>query len=68
MWGERFNQPFSDVFEIQEKIAASISEKLRLRIGDSAKISAYRKIPQNVSAYTLYLKGRYFWSQKKCRY
>lgn len=64
LWGKQFNQPFADIFEIQEKIARSISEVLRLKISDLAKKSVHGQPPQNVRAYSLYLKGRHFWAKR----
>lgn len=64
LWGGHFNQPLADIFEIQEKIALSISQILRLQIGDMAKKSVLNQSPQNVHAYALYLKGRHFWARK----
>jgi adenylate cyclase len=64
LWGRQFNQPFSDIFVIQETIAHSISEKLRYQISSIAKRSAQGQIPQDVKAYTQYLKGRHFWMKK----
>lgn len=64
LWGKQFNQPFSDIFEIQEKIAYEISEKLRVKISDLAKNSIQVQSSQNLKAYTQYLKGRHFWAKR----
>ena len=63
LWGKQFNQPFSDIFEIQETIAHSISEILKVQIGDLAKRSQ-AQTTHNLKAYTLYLKGRHFWAKR----
>ena len=58
LWAERYDRTLEDVFAVQEEIAASIAEALRvaLKPGEVAKLAADR--PNDVRAYDLYLKGR----------
>jgi TolB-like protein/DNA-binding winged helix-turn-helix (wHTH) protein/Flp pilus assembly protein TadD len=58
LWGTQFNQPFSDIIEVQEKITSALSEKLNTQI--SARNSVANPITQNSESYRLYLKGKYF--------
>lgn len=59
IWGEQFTRKMSDVEKLQTDIAASISDKLRI------KFSGVK--PQgtdSAEAYQLYLKGLYHWNKR----
>src|SRR5439155_7036101 len=58
LWAERYDRTMEDVFAVQEEIASSIAEALRVALSpaDTARLAAAR--PQDVRAYDLYLKGR----------
>jgi tetratricopeptide (TPR) repeat protein len=49
---------------VQEEISNDISEGLRLRLTGEQKQRLVRRDTQNVEAYQLYLKGRYYWNKK----
>ena len=58
LWSERYDREMKDVFEIQDEIARSIAERLKIT---SAGIDEGRLVKagtQNVEAYQLYAKGR----------
>jgi tetratricopeptide (TPR) repeat protein len=57
LWGERYDQKFADIFSVEENIATSIVQALRLNLTkqDQQKISD-RPI-ENVAAYNLYLRA-----------
>lgn len=61
LWGEQYNRKFADVFEIQEAISTQISDRLRLKLSGKEKDLLAKRYTQDVEAYQLYLKGRYFW-------
>jgi len=62
LWGQQYTKKFSDIFTLQEEIADEVSETLKLRLsGESKKRS--RRQTENLEAYQLYLKGRFFWSK-----
>ncbi|MGH7724250.1 MAG: protein kinase domain-containing protein [Candidatus Eiseniibacteriota bacterium] len=58
LWADRYDRTLEDVFAVQEEIASSIAEALRvaLRPGESENLGKER--PKDVRAYDLYLKGR----------
>jgi serine/threonine protein kinase/tetratricopeptide (TPR) repeat protein len=64
LWGEKYNWKMEDIFAVQENIAAQISDKLRLRLTGAEKKRLGRRYTENLEAYQLYLKGRYFWNQR----
>jgi non-specific serine/threonine protein kinase len=57
LWSERFDRELEDVFAVQDEIAESIANALRVVLSDREK-KAIRKIPtENMDAYDLYLRG-----------
>jgi len=60
LWGEQYNRPMSDFLAVQQEIAGTISEKLRLKLSGNEKEKLLKKYTENNVAYQLYLKGNYF--------
>ncbi len=64
LWSERYDRELQDVFEIQDEIARTIVTTLRstlLRdLGDAPPV----RYTANLTAYHLYLKGRYWWNRR----
>jgi len=64
LWSERFDRELEDVFQIQDEIARTIVTTLRstlLRdLGDAPPV----RYTANLTAYHLYLKGRYWWNRR----
>jgi TolB-like protein len=64
IWSERYDRVMKDMFEIQDEISLSIVEKLDVNIeGEFSEMNANRHT-ENLDAYCLYLKGRYFWNMR----
>lgn len=61
-WSERYDRNEGDVFDIQDEIAGAIVRNLKIRLVDSAP--GVRRSTQNLEAYKMYLKGRYFWERR----
>jgi eukaryotic-like serine/threonine-protein kinase len=60
IWGEQYSRKLSDILQVQEEISREISDKLRLKLsGDEQKVVA-KRYTENVQAYQLYLKGRFY--------
>jgi eukaryotic-like serine/threonine-protein kinase len=58
VWKQQFDEPFSEVSEVQERIARSIVNKLRVRLAsDSATIMHRRS--KSAEAHDLVLRSRY---------
>lgn len=62
LWSERYDRELTDVFAIQDEIAAAIAGKLQLTLGVEANRG--RAPTANVEAYDLYLKGRALFKQR----
>jgi TolB-like protein/Flp pilus assembly protein TadD len=61
LWSQTFDRQATDVFAIQDEIARSIAEALKVRLGRAADKKAGT---ENVEAYELYLLGLYHWNQR----
>jgi len=64
LWSERYDREMSDVFAIQDEIAGTIVRTLRSTLlGDLGDLTPVR-YTENVRAYSLYLKGRFWWNRR----
>jgi len=63
MWGNTYNATLSEFPVVQEEIAAKISDNLRLRLSRDQKKRLTKRYTDNIEAYQLYVKGRYFWNK-----
>ncbi|MGD9141670.1 MAG: protein kinase [bacterium] len=64
IWSERYDREMEDVFEIQDEISTSIAEKLKLRFAGEQRRQPADRATQNLEAYNLYLKGRFYWNKR----
>ena len=67
LWSERYDRTFADVFAIQEEIARTIVDTLRVTsFADLAAPAApvAKRYTRSLAAYGLYLKGRYAWNKR----
>lgn len=60
IWGTQINETFSDIFEMQEKLTLTISEKLKKESSETIINSLPQTLIQNAESYRLYLSGKYF--------
>jgi len=58
VWAERYDRQLEDVFAIQEEIARSIAQALRIALTPQEEKSIGRKPTENALAYDFYLRGR----------
>jgi tetratricopeptide (TPR) repeat protein len=58
LWADRYDRTLDDVFAVQEEIASSIAEALRVALTPAESKSLVKDRPNDVRAYDLYLKGR----------
>src|SRR5439155_4316096 len=58
VWAERYDRQLEDVFAIQDEIATSIAQALRIRLTPQEEKTIARKPTENLQAYDYYLRGR----------
>jgi serine/threonine protein kinase/Tfp pilus assembly protein PilF len=65
LWSERYDREMQDVFAIQDEIATSITNALKVVLSDKEE-AAIKKVPtQSVRAYEYYLRGRQLFHQRR---
>jgi adenylate cyclase len=64
LWSHQYDLPLSDVFQVQEDIAAAIASALLPRLNGGTTTVLARKPAPNAAAYNLYLRGRHLWNQR----
>ena len=62
VWCERFDRDADHIFEIQDEISMGILKKLKLDLANEK--GSVRRYTDNIEAYNLYLKGRYYWNHR----
>jgi TolB-like protein len=58
LWSERYDRELKDIFAVQDEIARSIANRLKVSLEGVKERSLVRAGTQNLEAYQLYLKGR----------
>jgi TolB-like protein len=64
IWSEVFTCELTDVFAVQEEIARSVADALRLTVAGGEPIQLPRSRACNVNAFNEYLIGRAFWNKQ----
>jgi len=64
VWAEKYDRELKDVFKIQADIAERVAGALKVRLLKENRSLIEQKAPLNISAYVLYLRGRYHWSKR----
>jgi serine/threonine-protein kinase len=64
VWSQRFDRTVEDVFALQEEIANTIVEALRVTAFAGLSKPAPKRYTDNVKAYGLYLRGRFAWNKR----
>ncbi len=64
LWSERYDRVMADVFAIQDEITLAIVNALKVELLGEEKAAIAKRYTDNLEAYNLYLKGRYFWNKR----
>ncbi len=68
VWAERYDRQLEDVFAIQEEIARSIAQALRITLTPQEENTMARKPTENPQAYDFYLRGRSYTRRENIDY
>ncbi len=63
IWGSQYTRPIADLLGVQDEISGEIFDKLQVQLTGDEKKRATKRYTDNVEAYQLYLKGRFYWNQ-----
>lgn len=64
LWSETYEREVRDIFAIQSDLALRIARALEAELTPAEEERLARRPTENGEAYTLYLKGRYFWHRR----
>ena len=64
IWSENYDSDLEDIFQVQDEISLKIVNRLKENFAISlAKEHIIKPPTENLDAYNLYLKGRYYWNK-----
>jgi serine/threonine protein kinase len=58
LWSERYDREMKDIFEVQDDIARSIADALRITLSPQEQQALSTRPTEDLQAYDLYLRGR----------
>jgi serine/threonine protein kinase/tetratricopeptide (TPR) repeat protein len=70
LWSEKYDRDIGelccpeDIFTIQDEISLAIVDKLKVKLLTREKTRLVMRHTDDLDAYNLYLKGRYFWNKR----
>ena len=64
LWSERYDREMDDVFAVQDEIALSVVEQLKVKLLGVSGASLVKRPTDDLEAYHFYLKGRYHLNQR----
>ena len=64
LWSETYERPIKDVFAIEDEISSAIVGALRIKLTGPAGRSLITRYTENLQAYHLYFKGRFYWNKR----
>jgi len=64
IWAQKYDRDMRNVFEIQTDIADQVANALRVKLLKENRTRIENKAPEDIAAYSLYLRGRYSWNRR----
>ena len=64
IWAKTFDKTEKDVFSVQREIAQSVTEGLKLKLGEGQEAQLAKRQTEDLEAYNLYLQGRKMWQTR----
>ena len=64
LWTDQYDREMQDIFEVQDDIALSVVDALKLTFFGDEKELVMKRYTNNPEAYQLYLKGRYHFTRR----
>jgi predicted amidohydrolase YtcJ len=64
LWAETFDEQFTDIFSVQDRISRHVAESLALKLTTEEERQLAKKGTDNTEAFRAYLKGRYAWNKR----
>jgi TolB-like protein/Flp pilus assembly protein TadD/tRNA A-37 threonylcarbamoyl transferase component Bud32 len=64
IWSEKFDQTFTDIFDVQDAISNNVARSLALNLTSDEQKQLAKRYTINAAAYDEYLMGLYFWNTR----
>jgi TolB-like protein/Tfp pilus assembly protein PilF len=64
LWSESIDRKSANIFAIQEEVAQDVLKRLQAGFAQGGSLDGARRPTENLTAYNLYLQGRYHLSQR----
>jgi serine/threonine-protein kinase len=64
LWSESYDRVIESIFDVQSDIASRVVEHLGVALLEAERSVLAARPTENLDAYALYLKGRYFWNKR----
>ncbi|HXW95642.1 MAG TPA: tetratricopeptide repeat protein [Nitrososphaerales archaeon] len=64
IWSQDYDRDLTDIFGVQGDIAERVAGGLKVELLQNDRWSLQKKQTSSPEAYTLYLKGRYYWNER----
>lgn len=64
LWADRFDEQFTNVFDLQDAITAQIAEAMRLELTVEERKQLAKRYTNSTEAYESYSRGIYFWNKR----
>jgi tetratricopeptide (TPR) repeat protein len=64
IWGETFNEKYTDVFSVEDAVAERVARSTKLELTGAEQRHLMQRPTENSDAYQAYMKGRYFWNKR----
>jgi len=65
LWAESYDRDLQDVLSLQQELARSIAERVKLASNRDESLSRLVHAPVNAAARDAYFRGRYFWFSER---
>jgi DNA-binding winged helix-turn-helix (wHTH) protein/TolB-like protein/Tfp pilus assembly protein PilF len=64
IWAENFDERDADIFVLQDSISEKVARSLSLELNPDENDRLKHRYTENIEAYQLYNKGRFFWNNR----
>jgi DNA-binding winged helix-turn-helix (wHTH) protein/TolB-like protein/Tfp pilus assembly protein PilF len=64
LWSGKFDDRFTNIFDLEDSISKDVALSLGSSLSGAEERLLAKRPTENVEAYQLYLKGRYFWNKR----
>jgi len=63
IWAGKFDEKFTNIFSVQDSISRQVADALVSQLSGEQRQQLAKRYTDNIEAYNLYLKGRFFWNK-----